>query len=263
MSAALSPVAFQIGPIAVHWYGLFMAASILLGFWYFHTSLVRRGYHSDFLYNTVVLAVAGGIVGARLVYVFTNWADFAGDLVAIIRIDQGGLSFHGGILGGILVATPYVLAKRANWGELADRVVPGIAIGIALVRIANIINNEVLGRVTVSGFRHPAQLYGSLIGVALLVSYFVMARRRLPPGYLFWSFALYYSLLRGVFEETFRDNPLYAVGYVNDQYGVGFFTLTQLFTPLFVALAWVMRRRTVHAAPRSRQRVRRVRRRGR
>ena len=75
-----------------------------------------------------------------------------------------------------------------------------------------------------------------------------LARRRPPAGYLFWSFVFWYQLIRGFVEETFRANPLYAWGYVNEVWGVGFFTLTHLITPAILVLAWWMRRRTLAQA---------------
>ncbi len=243
---ALNPVAFQIGPLAVRWYGILMAVSVAIGFYYFRRDGLRRGYDEDFLYGAALVTVLGGVVGARLVYVLTNWPAYAGDWLSILRVDQGGLSFHGALLGGMLAGGLYVARHGGRPEELADLVVPGVCVGIFLVRIGNLINHEVLGRMTAFAFgRHPAQLYGSAIGLLLLLWHNRLARHQdRPPGYLFWSFVLAYSLLRGVVEETFRENPLYAWGYVNPRWGIGFFTLTQLVTPFFVGLAWWMRRRT-------------------
>ena len=237
----------NIGPFAIRWYGVLMALSIALGFYYLRRDGMKLGYSEDFLYNAVLFAVIGGIIGARAVYVATNWSAYMASPIDIIRIDQGGLSFHGGVLGGVLLGGWYVRRKGCSFYELADLVVPGLAIGIALVRIANLINGEVLGRPTELPWldRQPAQLIGSGVGVALLLIHNAIARRRPPVGYLFGSFVMYYSLLRGIVEESVRDNPLYAWGYIDPIWGIGFFTLTQLVTPIFVALGWWMRRRAV------------------
>src|SRR5690606_7634691 len=101
---------------------------------------LKLGYNEDFLYNSILVALIGGIVGARAVYVLTNWTAYAGDWLAMIRIDQGGLSFHGGVIGGALLGGWYVARRNCSVEELLDLVVPGIAIGIILVRIANLIN---------------------------------------------------------------------------------------------------------------------------
>src|SRR5690606_38217739 len=100
----------------------------------------------DFIYNLVFIVVLGGIFGARAVYVLTNWSAYQGAWIEMIRIDHGGLSFHGGVIGGALTGGLYVARRNYSFNELADLAVPGLAIGIALVRIANLINGEVLGR---------------------------------------------------------------------------------------------------------------------
>lgn len=250
----LDPVLVQLGPLSIRWYGALMAASMAVGLYYFLRYGPQRGIGEDDLYHIAIAGIIGGIVGARLVYVLTNWSDYAPVPLEIIRVDHGGLSFHGAIGGGALGT--WLVARRRGipFDRYADLAVPGIATGIMLVRIGNIFNAEVLGRPAevLGGARHPAQIYGSLIGVVLLVLHNVLARRRPPEGVLFWTFFLVYSFLRGFFEETFRDNPLYAWGYVNERWGVGFFTLTHLFTPPLLALSWAMlvraRRRAAHAA---------------
>ena len=75
---------------------------------------------------------------------------------------------------------------------------------------------------------------------SLLTNYYLARKRDHKPGYLFWSFVLGYSLLRGLVEETFRDNPLVAWGYINELWGAGFFTAVQLFTPLLIAISLYM-----------------------
>jgi phosphatidylglycerol:prolipoprotein diacylglycerol transferase len=241
----LDPVIFQLGPFQVRWYGVLMALSVAVGFYFLLRGGRRLGYDDDFLYNLLIISVLGGVVGARAVYVATNWEHYATNLAAVIRTDWGGLSFHGAVIGGVLSGGWYIKKKKASFGELADLVVPGFTTGIMLVRLANILNMEVVGRVTSGGFQHPAQLYGSAIGLILLIIYVVMARRRPPAGYLFWSFALYYSVLRGFIEETVRANPLYITGFNYEPWGIAGFTLVQLLTPIFIAFSWWMRRRTV------------------
>lgn len=242
----LDPVMFQLGPFAVRWYGFLMALSVAIAFYYLRRDGLKLGYDEDFLYNVALVAVVGGVIGARIVYVATNWSMYASYPIDALRIDHGGLSFHGAVIGGSLALWWYTSRRGYSFEELVDLMVPGIAIAIALVRIGNLINGEVLGRTTELGWdRHPAQLIGSGVGVAVLIIHNVIARRRPPTGYLFWSFALYYSLLRGFVEETVRDNPLYAWGYINDVWGIGFFTLTHLITPVAVFVAWKMRQRAV------------------
>lgn len=240
----IDPVAFSIGSLEVRWYGIFMAITILVGFLYLRRDALRLGHDEDFIYNLVILMVLGGVIGARLVYVLTNWPAYAGNWVDILRINQGGLSFHGALGGGALLGWLYASAKGQPFSRFFDLAIPGVAVGIILVRIGNLINGEVMGRTTeLFGYdRHPAQIYASLIGVVLLIIHNVVASRRPPTGYLTWTFILYYSLLRGAFEETIRDNPLYLWGYVNDEWGIGLFTLTQIISVPIILIAWWQRR---------------------
>jgi phosphatidylglycerol:prolipoprotein diacylglycerol transferase len=244
----LSPYAFKIGPIGVHWYGVFMVVSMILGTVYLVRQALRMGYDSDTITNIMLWGVLGGVVGARIVFVLANEPQWIWtDPMQIVRIWQGGLAFDGGLGGGVVALLVVLKKNKRLLGRLLDWVVPGVAIGIALVRIGNIFNHEVLGRMTELGFgRWPEQLIGSAIGVGLLIRYFVVARRQPEPylGFQFWSFVFWYQVFRGFVGETTRDNPLYLVHYINHYWGIGFTTLMQLFTPPLLVLAWLMLRRS-------------------
>lgn len=225
-----------------------MAVSMAVGLHYFVRHGKARGYAEDFLYNIAFVSLLGGIAGARLVYVLTNLGYYLPQPLEVVRIDHGGLSWHGGLGGGLLAAWLYGRGRARPEGlaRLADLAVPGLALGYVLVRVGNIFNREVLGLPgdLLPFPRHPAQLYGAAIGLALLGLHNLLARRRpdAPPGYFFAHFFLWYSLLRGLVEETFRDNPHYLVDYVNTHWGFGFLTLTQWATPLFViGSVWALR----------------------
>lgn len=237
---------FSLGPVSIHWYGLMMALSFIIGSYLLIKNGVKKGINEEALWALCVFVIIGGVVGARLIYVLTNLADFAHDPLEAIRIDRGGLAFHGGLLGGLAAAWITAVRYRTRMGNLLDLAVPGICIGYALVRVANIFNQEILGRPAAALFfeRHPAQVYGSLIGLACLLFYHHLARKKhMQPGMLFWWFVIYYSLLRGLIEETFRENPLYLWGYVSEAWGFGFFTLTHLATPFILLLAfWMLRK---------------------
>ncbi len=245
----LSPYALVLGPIRIHWYSVFMTLSILGGGWYFvRTALRRRLALDDRVYDLAIWTVVGGIIGARLMFVFANdpiW--IVRDPLQILRIYQGGLSWHGALAGGLGAAGLYVRRHPLRLNPLLDLIVPGAAFGYMLVRFGNIFNHEVLGRMTMFWFgRWPAQLVGASIGLALLIRYLVRDRRDLPAGDQFWSFLFYHTILRAVFEETVRDNPLFFVHYVSPLYGIGFTTLTQVATPLILAIVvplWIRAKR--------------------
>mgnify|MGYP000142369962 CR=1 FL=1 len=241
----LDPVAFSIGPISVRWYGIFMAVSILLGMIYLINEGKNRGVDEDDLYNVVLLVVICGVIGARLMFVLTNYPGwFIHDPLQVLKIYEGGLAWHGGLLGGVLAGWWYTKRKDLNLFMLADLAVPGLCIGYILVRIGNIFNGEVLGRTTAFSFgRWPAQLMASAIGAILLIRYFYIQKKNPHNGYQFWSFLFYHQLLRGIIEESVRENPLYIVKYISDTWGVGFLTLTQWATvPLLIMFYYFMMR---------------------
>ena len=230
----------------IHYYSLFMAFSILVGGAYFVREAQRRGLGGDeHIFDLALSTLIGGIVGARLLFVLANdpsW--FVHDPLQVIRIYQGGLSWHGALGGGLLGAGLYVRRHPMRLNPLLDLVVPGAAIGYTVVRLGNIFNHEVLGRETAFFFgRWPAQLVGAAIGLALLIRYFARERSDLPAGDQWWSFLFYHTLLRAVLEESVRDNPLYLIHYVNVIWGVGFTTMTQLATPLILAVVVPLWRR--------------------
>jgi phosphatidylglycerol:prolipoprotein diacylglycerol transferase len=239
-----NPAAFQVGLLTVRWYGILMAVSVLCGAWYLLGEAVKRGLAPEAVPNLIVLVVVAGVVGARLVHVlFNNPQWFAHDLPEVVRVWHGGLAWHGGLLGGVLAGWWYGRRRKIDFSRLLDLGVPGLAVGYCLVRIANIANHEVLGRMTGFAFgRWPAQPIGAAIGFILLVRYFYVEARRPPAGYQFWSFVFYHQLLRGLVEETVRDNPLPLLGYVAPHWGLGFFTWTQLATPPILLFAYLMMR---------------------
>ncbi len=243
----LHPFAFKIGPIGVHWYGIFMVMAILGGSYYLIERGRQLGEDPDRLSNITLWTVLWGVIGARVVFVLANEPQWIWmNPMQILRIWDGGLAYDGAVGFGVL-ALWYQLRKRPlTFNYLVDWTIPGIGLGIFMVRIGNIFNHEVLGRMTELGFgRWPEQLWGSFIGVFLIIRYFWLERHRTPPpGYQFWSAMFYYAILRGFIGETTRDNPLYIIHYINPYWGIGFTTLMQLFTPPIMIFTWIMMRRT-------------------
>ncbi len=239
----IDPVLISLGPLEIRWYGVMMALSFLLGSYFFIKNGKRQGLGEDVLFNLIFSAIIGGVIGARLIFVLTNLDFFIQNPGQIIRVDTGGLAFHGALLGGVLSGWLVARLNRLPLHYFLDLAVPGLAVGYMLVRWANIFNQEILGRPAELLFfdRHPAQIYGILIGLICLLAHNYLSRRfKGNTGVLFWGFIFYYSLLRGLIEETFRDNPLYLWGFISENWGAGFFTLTHLATPPLLILAWFM-----------------------
>lgn len=228
----------QLGTFGIRWYGLFMAISMGIGIYYFVRRGVRTGVDEDTLYNLALVAIVGGVVGARLIYVLTNWGYFAQHPGQILAVYNGGLAIEGAMLGGLAAGMAYSYWRAVPFWNLVDGMVPGACVGIFLVRIGNIFNGEILGHPAgiLGGHRHPAQLYEMAMGLGLWFLYWSQQRRDLADGVPFWSFMIWYAILR-FGSEMFRDNPQYLIHYTNHYLGIGFLTLEQLFTPLIVGVS--------------------------
>jgi len=217
----IDPIAFSIGPIAVHWYGIaylvgFVAAALIL------RALARRWQlllNDDDVLNIMLAAIVGVIVGGRLGYVlFYGGSYYWEQPLRVLRLWDGGMSFHGGLIGilvaGIVVARLIGMPLLTLW----DLGSVGAPVGFGAGRLANFINGELWGRVTTVSWgmvfpgagplpRHPSQLYEATLEGAVLLAVMLALAWRLPPrprGELVgWLLALYGSFRVGV--EFFRE----------------------------------------------------------
>lgn len=266
----MSPIAFELGPLRIAWYGILIAAALVVGTLVAGRLAARKGMDQDAVVDGVLWVTIAGIIGARIGYVVTNLELFWDDPVRVLAIWEGGLSFHGIFLVAIPVLWWFSRAKGLNPWSYLDLLMPGLAMGVIGGRIGNFMNGtDTLGRLTslpigftwpdtapaffgivamvgAPGPMHLTQIYGALIGVVLLVLVWRWLAAERWPGYVFWQFVLWYSVLRAVFEETFRLNPLY-LSVLNqnspDQIGIGLFTLVHLISiPLIVLAIWMLRR---------------------
>jgi len=240
----INPVVFAIGPLEIRWYGIAMASAIIFGVWYLVRKGKSRGLSEDHLVTMSLLVVLFGVIGARLMFVAANYPSwFWKDPVQIFKTYQGGLAWHGGLIGGVLSAWFYLKYRaRIDFNLVADLCVPAIAMGYILIRLANITNQEILGRMTAFSFgRWPAQLIAAGISLAMLVRHFLLARKSLPDGYLFWSFLFYHQVLRAGVEETIREMPLVITLFASTEWGIGLLTMVQVTTlPVLLFIGWIL-----------------------
>ncbi len=240
----INPVIFTIGPLEVRWYGLAMAGILLFGIWYLVKRGKPKGLNESHLVVMSLLVMVFGILGARLMYVIANHPSwFWEDPVKILKTYEGGLAWHGGLIGGVLTAWLYLKYRaKISFNQVADLCVPAIALGYFLIRLANIPNQENIGRMTSFYFgRWPAQLIAAGISLTLLIRHFFISRKSLPDGHLFWSFLFYHQVFRAGIEETIRDMPLVFQLYVNNFLGIGFLTLVQVTTlPVLLFIGWIL-----------------------
>jgi phosphatidylglycerol:prolipoprotein diacylglycerol transferase len=212
------PIAFQIGPVAVRWYGLMY----LVGFVLFAVLGKHRarqnlltGWHPRDVDDMLFLGVFGVILGGRLGYVlFYKPGYYFAHPLEIFQLWEGGMSFHGGFLG-VLVAMAFFAHRRGKrWLDVMDFVAPLCPLGLAAGRLGNFINAELVGRVTDVPWamvfpnvdnqpRHPSQLYEfGLEGLLLFVILWTYASRQRPMGAVSGLFLLGYGAFRFIVEFT-------------------------------------------------------------
>src|SRR5690606_30548148 len=144
----IDPVAFSVGPLAVHWYGLTYLAGFL-GAWWLGTVRARRtdGWNKDMVGDLIFYGAVGVIVGGRLGYgLFYGLDQWSKDWLWIFKLQQGGMSFHGGMLGVLTAFAWFSHKTRKTYFEVADFIVPMVPIGLLTGRLGNFINAELWGR---------------------------------------------------------------------------------------------------------------------
>jgi phosphatidylglycerol:prolipoprotein diacylglycerol transferase len=220
---AIDPVLIEIGPFALRWYGLAYATGLFAGLYYIRwmvghaPALMSKLQVDDFL----LWVLAGVVLGGRLGYVLFYKPNFyLSNPIEILKITEGGMSFHGGLLGVIAAILLFARAKKIDKWYIGDNIACAVPLGIGLGRLANFINGELWGRVAQElpwamvfpGAgplpRHPSQLYqAGLEGLALFIVMHLLWRNtaiRERAGTLAGCFLIGYGVFRSV-AEFFRE----------------------------------------------------------
>jgi len=227
----IDPVAIQLGPVAIHWYGLMYLVAFALFVLLARQRLKQPQFRHDSqsiwrpldVDDVLFLGVLGAIVGGRLGYVLFYKPDYylAHPLEAF-AIWQGGMSFHGGFLGVVLAMVWFARTRGRRWLEVTDFIAPCVPTGLAAGRLGNFINGELWGRVADPSLpwgmvfqnagalpRHPSQLYQfALEGVLLFVLLWLFAKRARPLGAVSAAFLVGYGSFRFI-AEYFREPDSY------------------------------------------------------
>ncbi|MDA8593230.1 prolipoprotein diacylglyceryl transferase [Candidatus Pelagibacter bacterium] len=221
------PVAFQIMSFEIRWYSLAYILGIVIGWTLCKKVFIKNSNISEKFDDYITYLIIGIILGGRLGYViFYNFSYYSENILDIFKIWQGGMSFHGGLLG--VIASSYIFAKKNNQNIFSylDQVSLVAPIGIFFGRLANFINSELYGTTTDVPWsvifikvdnlsRHPSQLYeATLEGIILflILIYFINKNYLKKPGLISGLFLIFYSLFR-FFVEFFRV-PDEQIGYL-------------------------------------------------
>ena len=226
------PVAFQIFSFEIRWYSLAYIVGILLGWFlskkFFISDLKVKEKFDDYL----TYLILGLIIGGRLGYVvFYNFEFYINNLLDIFKIWQGGMSFHGALLGVILIIIFYSKVKRIKFNELANLVAYSSPIGIFLGRLANFVNAELVGRPTDGTWgvlyksellvRHPSQIYEAILeGLIIFIILNIFVRSNMKNKFNGYAlFLIFYSFFR--FNLEFFREPDSHIGFIFNNISMG------------------------------------------
>ncbi len=229
----LNPVAFEIFFFKIHWYSLAYIFGIICGWIYIKKILIKNNIHRIYIDDLITYLIIGIIVGGRLGYVLIyNLKFYLKNPSEIIMIWQGGMSFHGGLIGVIIVT--FIFCKKNNLEKYIffDFIAVAAPIGIFFGRIANFINSELVGKPTdlIWGVifplvdsipRHPSQLYEAFFeGIFLfIIMNKIYFSKNYKEGSCSFTFLIFYGIFR-LFSEIFRE-PDQQIGYILGSLSMG------------------------------------------
>jgi phosphatidylglycerol:prolipoprotein diacylglycerol transferase len=256
MKVEFDPILIDLGLIKVSWYGLMYVFGFMASYLLVRYQMKRKDFGVSRLdiENLYFYLILGLIIGARLGYVlFYDLKMYLADPLEIFAIWHGGMSFHGGLIGVLIVGILFAWKNKKSFWKIADLIIVTVPIGLGLGRIGNFINGELYGRVTQAPWgmifpkggplpRHPSQLYESALeGGVLFVVLWLLKNRKLPEGTLLAIFLGLYGVFRFIV-EFFRE-PDAQLGFV-----IGPFTMGQILTTFMVlgsiALIFYLRKRS-------------------
>lgn len=234
-SLTINPILVSIGPLSIRYYGLVYALGFLFTYFYLQFQIKKKRLHItlDQLDTLIIAVIIGVVLGGRLgEYIFWQPKVLLSNPLQVLKIWQGGMSFHGGIIGVALATWWFCKKYKVKFYELTDNFVIPASLTLAFGRAANFINQELVGRVTNVpwcvhfvnapnptdriGCRHPSQLYETVKNLAI---FFILLaheqrqqlRKKYRDGYLTWLFVLLYGLFRTV-ANIWRDETRWVFG---------------------------------------------------
>lgn len=231
----INPIAFSLGPIEVHWYGVILGLASLVGLFLAIREGKKQKIDPEFFTDFMLIVLPSALIGARAYYVIFKWDDYRNNLSEVIKIWHGGIAIYGALIGGMIAAVIYVRWKGYNFWKIADICAPSLLIGQAIGRWGNFVNQEAHGgpvektflsdtlhlpnlivkEMNINGtYFHPTFLYESLWNLAGLALLLIIRHRfAYRRGELFLSYFIWYSIGR-FFIEGLRTDSLAFTGPV-------------------------------------------------
>ena len=235
----LDPVLFDFGFVAIRWYSLSYVAGILIGWWLGKKIIIKRfknigkKFDLEEFDDLITYLIISIIIGGRIGYIiFYNFNFYISNPLDVFKIWEGGMSFHGALIGVILGTNLFALKRKISSFFLLDAISCVAPIGIFFGRLANFINAELVGKVTEVSWavifptidllpRHPSQLYEAFLEglILFLILNIYILKRNYKTGACSCLFLINYGIFR-IISEFYRE-PDSQVGYLFDQFSMG------------------------------------------
>ena len=209
------PEICRIGPLVVYSYGLALVVAFFVVTTLASQEAKRNQINPDIIYNLIFIAFISGIIGARLFYVLQNFAYYIKSPIEIIMLQRGGLSWFGGLFFGLISSVVYLKLKKLRVYEIADIVVPYLALGQAIGRLGCFFNGCCYGKEYTHGIYFPihdkilipTQLYSSLFSICIFILLRLLLEKPHKKGQILFTYLLLYSIKRFFIEYFREDNP--------------------------------------------------------
>lgn len=246
---------FGIQGLNIAWYGIIIAAGIVLGVWVAISQARRRGYTAELLFDFMIIALPLAIVCARIYYVATTWEAYAGNFYKMIAIWEGGIAIYGAVIGGIIAAIIVSKWRKFPVLRLLDIAAPGLILGQAIGRWGNFVNQEAFGNLITNPSLQfwPYGVYIQSLGEWHQATYFYESM---------WDFGVFIWLLFYSRKAKYDGNVIamyfiaYGIGRFfieglrTDSLWVGSFRISQLLSAVFIVggIIYILVRRKIKKA---------------
>ena len=204
----------SIGPIHIYFFGLMIAVAAIVAGAFAIKQGEKRGINEDIMFNLIIIVLISGVLGARLFYIlFYNPSFYFNNPGEIIKIDEGGLSIHGGIFSAIVAGYIYSIKNKISFFKLADIAVVGIALAQGIGRVGCDVFGKAMINIMPWGINyngqilHPAQVYEFILDYILFIFLWRRSYKKKFEGELFIIYLVSFALIRGIV-EFFRINPV-------------------------------------------------------